>query len=125
MNIGTCINGDHNTLLLVLQRKLELIDLKLIVSQKIKVARIQGLYKKNLVKLMIVMELTMHQHLRLQTFQCACKPRYGCLIETADIIFMNDKLENLPKMINLARELDELLYKYYFSTSVIALLMIF
>ncbi|MBN2267926.1 MAG: heavy metal translocating P-type ATPase [Acholeplasmataceae bacterium] len=46
-------------------------------------------------------------------------------LETADIIFMNDRLENLPKIINLAKRTRRItLQNIIFSTSVIAILMI-
>ena len=46
-------------------------------------------------------------------------------LETADIIFMNDKLENLPKIINLSKRMRKItLQNIIFSTTVIATLML-
>jgi Cd2+/Zn2+-exporting ATPase len=46
-------------------------------------------------------------------------------LETADIIFMNDKLENLPKIIKLAKRMRIItLQNIIFSVSIIAILMI-
>lgn len=46
-------------------------------------------------------------------------------LETADIVFMNNNIENLPKVINLARRMRRItIQNVIFSTSVIAFLMI-
>jgi Cd2+/Zn2+-exporting ATPase len=46
-------------------------------------------------------------------------------LETADIVFMNNNIENLPKIINLSRRMRRItIQNVIFSTSVIALLMI-
>jgi Cd2+/Zn2+-exporting ATPase len=46
-------------------------------------------------------------------------------LETADIIFMNDKLSNLPKTLKLAKRMRHItLQNIIFSTSVITLLLI-
>ncbi len=46
-------------------------------------------------------------------------------LETADIIFMNDRLENLPKIIDLSKRMRKVtLQNIIFSTSVISILML-
>lgn len=46
-------------------------------------------------------------------------------LETADIVFMNNNIENLPKIINLSRRMRRItIQNVIFSTSVIALLMV-
>ena len=46
-------------------------------------------------------------------------------LETADIVFMNDNIENLPKILNLSRRMRRItIQNVIFSTTVIAFLMI-
>ena len=90
-----------------------------------KVARIQSL-QKELGKVMMIGDgINDAPALAIADISVAMGTGMDVSLETADIIFMNDKLENLPKMINLAKRTRRItLQNIIFSTSVIALLMI-
>ena len=90
-----------------------------------KVARIQTL-QKDLGKVMMIGDgINDAPALAIADVSVAMGTGMDVSLETADIIFMNDKLENLPKIINLAKRTRRItLQNIIFSTSIIAILMV-
>lgn len=126
LNIKTVLlTGDHEDTAKVIAREADIKTYYANCLPEDKVTHVEALQKEYGKVLMVGDGINDAPALAIADVGVAMGAGTDVSLETADIVFMNNKLENLPKLINLARRMRRItIQNIVFSTSVITFLMI-